>query len=134
MDWALNEPRHRAARAKYRATHRELVRARARRWKAENPEKKRVYERAYYAAHPDIAIERNLVRRARKVGAFVERVFRSVVWKRDKGICGICNQPADPTNWHLDHKVPLAQHGPHSYANTQVAHPTCNLRKGARAA
>jgi 5-methylcytosine-specific restriction endonuclease McrA len=28
--------------------------------------------------------------------------------------------------------VPLALGGEHSYANTQVAHPLCNLRKGSR--
>jgi 5-methylcytosine-specific restriction endonuclease McrA len=35
---------------------------------------------------------------------------------------------------HLDHIVPLARGGEHSYANTQPAHPTCNRRKGAKVA
>jgi 5-methylcytosine-specific restriction endonuclease McrA len=69
-----------------------------------------------------------LARRARKRGAFVEKVDRQVVWIRDKGICYLCQQPADPDNWNLEHIIPLGP-GPHSYTNVAVAHPTCNQRK-----
>lgn len=62
----------------------------------------------------------------------MERVYRSVVWERDGGVCHICHEPADPTNWHLEHVVPLARGGEHSYANTAVSHPACNLRKGTK--
>lgn len=61
--------------------------------------------------------------------AFVEDVDRSVVWQRDQGVCGICGLPADPDNWHLDHVIPLSRGGEHSYANTRVSHPPCNIRK-----
>jgi 5-methylcytosine-specific restriction endonuclease McrA len=71
-------------------------------------------------------------RRARKLKAFVEDVDLAVVFTRDKGICGICSLPVDPDNWHLDHVVPLARGGEHSYENTQVSHPSCNQQKGAR--
>jgi 5-methylcytosine-specific restriction endonuclease McrA len=70
-------------------------------------------------------------RRARKRGQFVEKVYRSKVFRRDAGICGICHEAVDPLNWHLDHIQPLARGGEHSYANTQVAHPACNQRKSA---
>jgi hypothetical protein len=69
------------------------------------------------------------VRRARKRNQFVENVYRSKVFKRDAGICGICHEAVDPLDWHLDHVRPLARGGEHSYANTQVSHPVCNQRK-----
>lgn len=68
-------------------------------------------------------------RRARKLGAFVERVDRTVVWERDGGICYWCETPADPDNFHVDHVKPLSKGGTEEYANVAVTHPTCNLSK-----
>jgi hypothetical protein len=68
-------------------------------------------------------------RRALKKAQFVEHVDPQVVYERDKGICGICQGPVDPQNFHVDHVCPLAKGGEHSYANTQVAHPACNCAK-----
>jgi 5-methylcytosine-specific restriction endonuclease McrA len=73
-------------------------------------------------------------RRAKKSGRFVEVVNRQVVFDRDKGVCGICHTPVDPTRYEVDHVVPLAAGGEHSYANAQLAHPTCNRRKWAKVA
>ncbi len=86
-------------------------------WKRQNPDKVRDYSAA---------------RRATKVAAVIEPVDRQVVWERDGGICHICHQDADPTDWHLDHVIPLVKGGQHSYANVAVSHPFCNLSKGAR--
>lgn len=83
-------------------------------------------------AHPERARQNDAVRRARKRDQFIEFVDVSVVWERDSGICHICREPADLDNWHLEHIVPLARGGEHSYANTAVSHPGCNLRKGDR--
>lgn len=71
-------------------------------------------------------------RRARLREAAVERVDLTAVWERDEGVCGICGEPADSLDWHLDHVIPIARGGEHSMANVQVAHPICNRRKGAR--
>jgi 5-methylcytosine-specific restriction endonuclease McrA len=71
-------------------------------------------------------------RRARKLNAFVEDVDPTVLFERDEGLCGICGKPVDLTIAHVDHAIPLARGGEHSYANTQLAHPHCNLSKGAR--
>jgi len=59
---------------------------------------------------------------------FVEHVDPWVLLKRDKGRCGICGKKVDPLNFHIDHVIPLDP-GEHSYANTQVAHPVCNMQK-----
>ena len=68
-------------------------------------------------------------RRARKAGAFVERVYRARVFERDSWRCQLCGKrlvrdevaphPSSPT---LDHIVPLAAGGEHSYQNVQAAH------------
>lgn len=71
-------------------------------------------------------------RRARKAAAFVEHVDLATVWERDDGICHICRQPADRSDWQLEHVVPITKGGQHSYANTAVSHPICNRKKGAR--
>lgn len=71
-------------------------------------------------------------RKARKLAAFVENVHPLVLLERDDGACGICGEDVDPFCFHMDHIRPLAKGGKHSYANTQLAHPKCNLQKGAR--
>lgn len=78
-------------------------------------------------------------RRARLRGATVERVRRSTVFTRDEWRCGICEDPIspdlawpDPMSPSVDHVVPIALGGPHSYANVQAAHLICNLRKSAK--
>jgi 5-methylcytosine-specific restriction endonuclease McrA len=84
----------------------------------------------HYRANRETYYARVHERRALKTKAFVERVFRSVVFQRDEGVCGICDKPVEPDDWHLDHIVPLSKGGEHSYANVQVAHPFCNMAKG----
>lgn len=96
-------------------------RRRVREWALANPERARELHRASQNA-----------REARKRGQFVEVVDPQVVWERDEGICGICHLPAERDDFHVDHVIPLSKGGEHSYANTQVSHPPCNLRKGAK--
>jgi 5-methylcytosine-specific restriction endonuclease McrA len=98
---------------------RETVRARTRQWRIDNPERAAANHRNKEAA-----------RRARKRNQFIEMVDHQIVWQRDNGVCGICLTLASQDEWHLDHIIPLSKGGFHSYSNTQVAHPTCNLAKG----
>ena len=77
-------------------------------------------------------------RRARERGAFVETISRAFVMKRDKWICHLCKGAIpkeekwpQPLSGSIDHVVPLAGGGLHSYANVKAAHLSCNLRKGA---
>lgn len=110
-------------------THRELLREPAR------AEARRAYMRSYIKTEKGRAamLVSSQSRRARKNGAFVEQVDPAVVFERDRGICGICTKPIDPPDkWHVDHVVPLAKGGAHSYHNTQPAHAFCNISKGAK--
>jgi 5-methylcytosine-specific restriction endonuclease McrA len=61
------------------------------------------------------------------------------IFDRDGWICQLCGTPVDrdlkwPHLWSksLDHIVPLSKGGHHVRANCQLAHVTCNVRKGDR--
>jgi len=104
----------------YYEKHRTRLLMQMREYRRSNLPKFRIYGRAAYA---------------RKVGApVVEHVSRLKVLEIVDGLCGICLTLVDPSNFHVDHIVPLSGGGDHTYANTQPAHPVCNLRKGARQA
>ena len=115
-------------------------------WCANNRDKLRLHCLAYSKSHPEkikqlgIAWRKANVdrvrdycsqRRARERNAVVELVQRTTVFKRDRGICHICNKKVSSTNWHLDHIIPLSRGGKHSYENVAVSHPKCNLVKSA---
>lgn len=78
-------------------------------------------------------------RRAAINGATHEPIDSLKVYERDEWQCGLCQQPVDrDTAWpdvmsaSLDHVVPLAIGGTHTYDNVQLAHLTCNTSKGHR--
>lgn len=104
----------------YAKTNSEEAVKRSRQWREQHPEEFRELMR--------IAAQR---RRAIVNAAFVEDVHSLVVLERDDGCCGICGGDVDPTDFHVDHIIPLSKGGEHSYANVQAAHPSCNVRKGA---
>ena len=74
----------------------------------------------------------NREREARKRNQFVERVDTAVLHARDGGYCGICKEYVSSQDASIDHVIPLSKGGEHSYANTQVSHPLCNMRKSAK--
>lgn len=123
------------------------AREQARKWRAANPEKTLELQRRSYAKHAEKrreenraykaenrarCTERQMNRKAILLEQFEEHVDSLVVLERADGACGICGGDLDPLDFHVDHVVPLALGGFHSYANTQPAHPLCNTRKGAR--
>lgn len=85
--------------------------------------------------------DRDKERERRLRAAWVEEVDRVVVFERDGWTCQLCGELCDrdaqvpdrraPT---VDHVIPLARGGLHSYANVQTAHLSCNASKGARLA
>ena len=112
----------------YRAQHAdrllEEARARAKRWREGNPSKVRI---------------KNDRRRALKMSAFVEDVDVDIVYEAESGACFVCGEGIDrelkfphPRSLTLEHIVPLARGGTHSYANSSVSHYRCNASKGAR--
>ncbi len=81
-------------------------------------------------------------RRARKKAATVEAVDPFAVFSRDGWRCKLCGcrtpkrlrGTTDDRAPELDHVVPLAHGGAHSYANTQCLCRKCNQAKGASVA
>lgn len=72
-------------------------------------------------------------RRAASRGVESENVDRQRVGERDQWRCHICKRKVDkdlaypdPKSQSLDHIVPLAEGGAHTYANTRIAHLECN--------
>ena len=94
---------------------------RVKEWQARNPERAKRSQK-----------ERNAARRAREKMAVAERVdlfrFRVVA----EPICGICGSGLDKRKAEIDHIVPLSKSGGHVWGNLQLAHRTCNRRKGNR--
>ena len=79
-------------------------------------------------------------RRALKAGSSAGPAFsNATVFERDGWVCGLCDESVprdavwpDPLSASLDHVVPLSRGGAHSLENVQLAHLSCNVRKGAR--
>lgn len=57
--------------------------------------------------------------------------LRDLVLDRDRGVCQLCGAPVG-ADFHIDHILPVVLGGPSAVGNLQLAHPTCNIRKGAR--
>lgn len=76
--------------------------------------------------------------RVRAFGGEYEFVDTRVVYERDRWVCQLCGESVgplvkypDPRSASLDHVLPLARGGDHTYDNVQLAHLSCNVRKGA---
>lgn len=136
--------------AKYYAENGEELRAKQRLRNAASyaadPEKSKAATKRWAQNNPEKGAERQARRRARKKNAPVcERVDRLVVAERDGWICHLCHGPIDPTltyrdpetgkcnPWYLnmDHVIPLAKGGAHSYDNCRASHSICNKKKAA---
>lgn len=57
---------------------------------------------------------------------------RSVIYIRDKGLCGICDGFVTLRTYHADHIKPWSKGGRTSVSNAQVAHAKCNQSKGSK--
>lgn len=108
----------------------EKARERSRLWREQYPERAKANVKAWMQAHPMKNAEYQQRRREREWAAFVERVDPRVVYERDGGNCGICGNGVSFIEMTIDHIIPFSRGGEHSYANVQVAHLSCNRKKG----
>lgn len=77
-------------------------------------------------------------KKARLLGRECEQIDPLVVFERDGWMCGLCRRPVSqseswpsPLSASLDHVVPFAKGGHHTFDNVQCSHLGCNLLKGA---
>lgn len=108
----------------------------AKNWAARNPGRKRDILRQWRAENSAQAAILNArasgLRRARVAAVNAEPIDRYIVFERDKWICGICHKHVERAEASVDHIVPIARGGSHTYDNCQAAHLKCNLSKGAK--
>jgi 5-methylcytosine-specific restriction endonuclease McrA len=120
----------------YQKRNKEKVNENVRNWYHRNGNGKQSWENKT-KANPDLyrasGRKRRSKYRARLKKAFVEDIDPLVVYERDEGICGICGQFIYPDEkFDIDHIIPLAKKGTHSYSNAQLAHIRCNRWKSGR--
>lgn len=68
--------------------------------------------------------------RARRMGVPWDVVNLELVYIHHGGICGICREAVDRKSVTFDHVVALVNGGAHVWENLQLAHASCNSRKG----
>lgn len=105
-------------------------------WYLQNDDRLRKAARVWARQNPDSRLEMNERRRARKLALQSEPVDIAAVWDRDEGKCWICSSvvPRDakyphPLSRSLDHVIPLAKGGGHTFSNVALAHLRCNISK-----
>lgn len=101
-------------------------------------EKGKECHRRYEEAHPEYARQKQHRRRLLVKSAYIESVPFVELCERDQYICQLCGEPVDmdakhphPNSATMDHIIPLSQGGTHERNNIQLAHLSCNVRKGA---
>ena len=95
--------------------------------------------KSYTSRYSDKRRTYGKARRARMAGVPTESFSDDEIYERDDWTCQLCGRPVDPTlRWphpmykSLDHRVPISRGGSHTRDNVQLAHLSCNSRKGDR--
>lgn len=125
----------------YREENRERIRENARRYYTENREHvlsyHRKHQRAYNAANKDVcsAIKHRYRARKRQSGGShtssdLAAIRSAQTDKRGNLRCWWCAEPI--TEWHIDHKIPLARGGSNDAGNLCLSCANCNRRKNAK--
>ncbi len=125
-------PCRRARSKRYYAENPEPNKARSRQWGKDNVEYRRERERRDYAAGKSkkYKIHNAHVRRIRLDQVKCEYIDINKLYERDKGICGLCDEHVKVKDASIDHKKPISQGGEHTWENVQLAHLSCNCRRG----
>ena len=96
---------------------------------AKYAEKNRARAKAYAKAHPEYRLSFEAKQRAAIRAPGAEKVSIAVLYIRDNKTCTLCHTHVKRSEWSIDHIIPLAKGGTHTYRNTALAHKLCNSRK-----
>ena len=114
----------------------EKARLSSKKYRENNPEKRKATVRAWDRSEAGIDHHRNMAH-TRRLQKGSERVNYSHVYLNSMGLCHICWGPVDanikfpnPMSGTIDHVIALANGGEHSYENCMLAHNICNIKKG----
>lgn len=101
-------------------------------WGKDNAERRRIREREDYAdgKSKKYKIDANHRRRARLANVPYERIDINELFKRDRGICHLCNKRVNVGDISVDHVKPIALGGAHTWDNVKLAHLQCNIKRG----
>ena len=111
--------------------HLEQSRARYHARHAAEPEKERARGRKRYATDPEKTVARSRKRYAIKKGVVHRPYTTAEIYKRDKGICGLCHKRVKEEEMSVDHILPIQPYrGADAPYNIQLAHLRCNQSKG----
>lgn len=104
-----------------------------RRWRENNIEAVRAYQREWQAAHPEYGRTSRRNRRAQNIEAEGKHSAADVHLQYDRqcGRCYYCHQPLNGL-YHADHLIPLSRGGTNWPSNIVCACPKCNLSKGSK--
>jgi len=114
------KPQKRISDREYRLAYPEIVNAGIARAKAAKPE--------LYKA---ISSNSNLARRARQRNSVIEPVSLQRVRERDCDTCHLCLTEVTKAERSFDHLIPVVRNGAHAEWNLMVAHLKCNKSRGA---
>lgn len=128
---AANPDRQRAAVAAWNASNPGRKSATNAAWQAANPERARAAVTAWQKANPERVRINSQNRRAlkREAGGKLSKDIAEKLFKLQRGKCACgCRQPLG-TDYHLDHRMPLALGGANDDWNIQLLTAKCNLQK-----
>lgn len=124
---AANPEKRRVYEAKRNAANPERNKASVAKWRAANPDKVRATAAKWHAENPESHRIRKHNRRARTVGKLSQGLAERL-FKLQRGKCPCCKQPLGDDH-HLDHIMPLALEGTNTDSNIQILCVKCNLQK-----
>ena len=129
-----NKDRRKVLNAAWSATNRDRQRATTAAWAKAHPERVIAKSSAWQKAHPEYhrIIEHNRRARKREAGGKLSQGLAAKLFKLQRGKCACgCKQPLG-TDYHLDHRMPLALGGSNTDDNIQLLRATCNMQKSAK--
>lgn len=133
-NWRMNNPdKVKAYGTKQYANNKEKMKQAARKWCLTNPEKVKACQKKYATTHPEERriLKQNRLARKRNAGGRLTKDLSKKLFNLQKGKCACCGKPLG-TDYHLDHRMPIALSGANEDWNMQLLRATCNMQKSAK--